>query len=188
MASGGADKPQAQESWASNGPATNVDLGDLLNKTECYARNENGAFPWTNLFIGDTRIGCRSDADEQIILHFEFKEFVKLRSIKLTEWNNGTEPDQNPSRVLLFLNRVNLGFEDIEDVDPTTTLEITNEDLKENADNLQLEYRKYQRVKSITLFVEDNNGGEITSIGGLKFFGKPVAGTTMNDFKSQQQG
>merc|ERR1712194_402185 len=125
-------------------------------------------------------------ADEQIILHFEFSEFVKVHSIKFTELNNGIEPEQNPSRVLMFVNRVNLGFEDIEDVDPTTTLDITNEDLKENADSLPLQFVKYQRVKSITLFVEDNNGGEITALGGLKFFGKPVAGTNMNDFKSSQ--
>ena len=92
----------------------------------------------------------------------------------------------NDAGVLIFVNRVNLGFEDIEDVDPTSTLELTDEDLKENADKLQLQYVKYQRVKSITLFVEDNNGGEVTALGGLQFFGKPVAGTNMNDFKSQQ--
>eukprot|EP00535_Pseudo-nitzschia_heimii_P003846 CAMPEP_0197177042 /NCGR_PEP_ID=MMETSP1423-20130617/2784_1 /TAXON_ID=476441 /ORGANISM="Pseudo-nitzschia heimii, Strain UNC1101" /LENGTH=189 /DNA_ID=CAMNT_0042626523 /DNA_START=114 /DNA_END=683 /DNA_ORIENTATION=- len=178
--------PEAQQSWSSSGPVTNVDLSDKLDKTSSYAKNENSAFPWTNLLIGDTRLGCKSDADEQIIFHFEFSEFVKIHSIKLTEFNNGIEPEQNPSRVLMFVNRVNLGFEDIEDVDPTTALDITNEDLKENADNLVLQFVKYQRVKSVTLFVEDNNGGEITALGGLKFFGKPVAGTNMNDFKSNQ--
>jgi len=162
-----------------------VDLTEKLDKTACYARNEHSRFPWTNLMIGDTRLGCKSDADEQIILHFEFGEFVKVHSIKLTEFNNGCDPEQNPSRVLLFVNRNNLGFEDIEDVDPTTVLELTTEDLKENANNLILQYVKFQRVKSITLFVEDNNGGEISSLGGLKFFGKPVATTNMADFKKQ---
>jgi len=164
----------------------NVDLSDLIDKAASYARNEQSRFPWTNLLIGDTRLGCKSDADEQLILHFEFQEFVKVHSIKLTEFNNGTDPEQNPSRVLLFVNRVNLGFEDIEDVDPTTTFELTNEDLKENADKLLLQFVKYQRVKSITLFIEDNNGGEVSALGGLKFFGKPVAGLKINDFKSQQ--
>ena len=28
--------------------------------------------------IGDSRIGCKSDADEQLIIHFEFTEFVKV--------------------------------------------------------------------------------------------------------------
>jgi len=162
-----------------------VDLTDKLDKTACYARNEHSRFPWTNLIIGDTRLGCKSDADEQLILHFEFNDFVKVHSIKLTEFNNGCDPEQNPTLVKIFVNRVNLGFEDIEDVDPTMTFEPTAEDLKENADSLLTQYVKFQRVKSITLFVEDNNGGETTALGALKFFGKPVAGTNMNDFKKQ---
>mmetsp|Transcript_8158 Transcript_8158/g.24136 ORF Transcript_8158/g.24136 Transcript_8158/m.24136 type:complete len:187 (+) Transcript_8158:145-705(+) len=162
-----------------------ADLTDKLEKTACYARNEHSRFPWTNLLIGDTRLGCKSDADEQLILHFEFSEFVKVHSVKLTEFNNGIEPEENPTRVLLFVNRNNLGFEDIEDVDPTTTLELTTEDLKENADNLHLKFVQYQRVKSITIFVEDNNGGEVSALGGLKFYGLPVATTNMADFKKQ---
>ena len=90
--------------------------------------------------------------------------------------------------VMLFVNRVNLGFEDIEDTEPTTTFELTNDDLKENADNLILPYVKYQRVKSITLFIDDNNGGEVTSLGGVKFFGKHVAATNMADLKKQGWG
>lgn len=162
-----------------------ADLSDKLEKSACYARNEHSGFPWTNLMIGDTRLGCKSDADEQLILHFEFSEFVKIHSIKFTEFNNGADPEQNPTRVLLFVNRNNLGFEDIEDVDPTTALELTAEDLKENADNLLLKFVHYQRVKSITVFVEDNNGGEISALGGLKFYGLPVATTNMADFKKQ---
>lgn len=67
-------------------------------------------------------------------------------------------------------------------------LELTAEDLKENADNLLVQYVKFQRVKSITLFVEENNGGEVTSLGSLRFYGKPVATTNMNDFKKNPNG
>jgi hypothetical protein len=48
-----------------------------------------------------------------------------------------------------------------------------------------LKFVQYQRVNSITMFVEDNNGGDITALGGLKFFGKTVATTNMADFKKQ---
>ena len=75
-----------------------IDLTDKLEKSGCYARNEDSRFPWSNLVIGDTRLGCKSDADEQLILHFEFSEFVKVHSIKMTEFNNGTDPEQNPTR------------------------------------------------------------------------------------------
>ena len=77
-----------------------VDLNGMLDKSACYARNEQSRFPWTNLLIGDTRLGCKSDADEQLILHFEFQEFVRVHSIKLTEFNNGCDPEENPTRKL----------------------------------------------------------------------------------------
>ena len=56
-----------------------INLIDKIDKKECHARNENSNFPWSNLLIGDTRLGCKSAEDEQLILHFEFSEFVKVR-------------------------------------------------------------------------------------------------------------
>lgn len=55
-----------------------IDLISHIDKSECYARNEAAGFPMTNLFIGDTRLGCKSDADEQLIVHVAFQEFVKV--------------------------------------------------------------------------------------------------------------
>jgi hypothetical protein len=57
-----------------------IDLSTILDKSACYARNENAGFPWTNLFIGDSRLGMQSDADEQLIIHLTFQEFVRVRS------------------------------------------------------------------------------------------------------------
>jgi hypothetical protein len=62
-----------------------VDLGGKIETASCYARNESKSFPMANLFIGDSRLGCKSDADEQIILHFEFLEFVKVSLTFLEE-------------------------------------------------------------------------------------------------------
>lgn len=55
-----------------------ADLSDKIEKTECYARNESSQYPMTNLFIGDSRLGCKSDTDEQLIVHVAFNEFVKV--------------------------------------------------------------------------------------------------------------
>jgi hypothetical protein len=87
----------------------------------------------------------------------------------------------------LYVNRENLGFEDIDDIDPTQTLHLTSEDLKETSDPILLKYVKYQRVKSLTLFIEDNQGGEVTALGGIKLFGRPVASTNMADFKKNPE-
>ena len=108
----------------------------------------------------------------------------QVHSIKFTEFNNGTDPELNPSKVHVYLHR-EVGFEDWEDVDPTQTLHLTAEDLRESADPTKLMYVKFQRVRNLTLFIEDNAGGDITALGGLKFFGRPVATVNMDDFKKK---
>jgi len=161
------------------------DLGSFLDKTACYARNENKSYPWGNLFVGDSRLGMQSDTDEQLIIHLSFQEFVRVKSIKFTEWNRGADPDMNPVTVHIHVNRVNLGFEDIEDIEPTQSITLTSSDLQEISNAIDLYYVKFQRVKSLTFFIEDNSGGDVTAIGGLQIMGKTVATTNMNDFKKQ---
>ena len=107
----------------------------------------------------------------------------KVKSLKFTEFNNGVDPELNPSTVHLYVNRENLGFEDINDVDPTQTLNLTAEDLREGSDPIMLKFVKFQRVKSITFFIEDNQGGDVTALGSLKLFGRPVGTTNMSEFK-----
>lgn len=77
----GASAAADQSSAPAEDGTTIMDLSMKLDKTACYARNENAAYPWTNLFIGDSRLGMQSDADEQLIIHLSFQEFVKVRSV-----------------------------------------------------------------------------------------------------------
>jgi len=72
----GSAAPPANAPSSDNGKMN--DLSDKLDKQQCYGRNIASAFPMTNLFIGDTRLGCKSDADEQLILHIAFNETVKV--------------------------------------------------------------------------------------------------------------
>lgn len=160
-----------------------LDLSGNIEKSACYARNEAAGYPMSNLFIGDSRLGCKSDADEQLILHIAFQEFVKVKSIKFVAFNDGNEPESNPTLVKVYVNRENLGFEDIEDVDPTQVFELTAEDLRESSEPIMTKFVKFQRVKSLTFFVEENNGGEVSALGSLKLTGRPVATTNMNEFK-----
>lgn len=162
-----------------------VSLTEKIDKPQCYARNEASGFPWSNLLIGDTRLGCKSDADEQLIIHVQFQEFVKVHSIKLTEFNLGRDPSEAPTVVKLYINRTAIGFEDVDDYDPTQVLELSSDDLKEDADPIKLQYVRFQRVKSITMFVEENDGGDVSALGGLKILGRPISTTNMKDFKKQ---
>ncbi len=76
-AGGGAS---ANEGAVASASGQMVDLSDKIEKASCYARNEAAGFPMSNLFIGDSQFGCKSDTDEQLILHIAFQEFVKVRS------------------------------------------------------------------------------------------------------------
>lgn len=73
--------PAAEPKDVDNGKM--MDLLDKIDKQDSYAKNEAASFPMTNLFIGDSRLGCKSDADEQLILHISFQEFVKVCSVLL---------------------------------------------------------------------------------------------------------
>ena len=177
-------------SSAAEGPKDDgkmMNLADKIDNSECYARNQAPGFPMTNLFIGDSRLGCKSDADEQLITHISFQEFVKIKSIKFTAFNNGENPEDNPAGVKLYVNRNNLGFEDIEDVEPTQEFSLTDEDLRESSDPLMTKFVKFQRVKSLTIFIEDNQGGEVSALGMIKMMGRTVATTNMSEFKKNPE-
>jgi hypothetical protein len=108
--------------------------------------------------------------------------------MKLTEYNLGINPEFNPTLVKLYVNRENVGFEDADDIDPTQEIVLTAADLKEDAPPVLLKYVKFQRVRSITLFVVENAGGDVTAIGGLKFLGQPLPTTNMSELKKSDGG
>lgn len=103
--------------------------------------------------------------------------------MQFIEFNEGRDPESNPSKIHLFVNRESLGFEDCDQIDPTQTLHLTTEDMKKP---VMLKFVKFQRVTSLTIFIEDNQGGEVSALGGLKIYGRTVAGTNMADFKKNQ--
>ena len=83
------------------------------------------------------------------------------------------------------MNRENVGFEDVEDIDPTQVFELTDDDLKSSADPLALKYVKYQRVTSLTLFFDENNGADITALGSIQLFGRTVLQMNMQNYKAK---
>lgn len=60
---------------------------------------------------------------------------------------------ENAPRVLkLFANRTSLGFSDAGDIEPTQTIELTDDDF-EPSKEIELRFVKFQRVKSVTVSV-----------------------------------
>ncbi len=170
----------------------NSDITNLVSKSECYCLNEEQPGSHNNLFVGDDRLGLKSDADEQLLLHVQFNEMVKLHSIRFTAFNSAA-PDMSmaPKTVKIFVNRPNMGFSDAEDVNPTQEFELTEGDLTGDGGlgiAKDVRFVKFQRVSSISILVEENFGADITAIGGIRFFGMPINGTNMDDFKKQGEG
>ena len=161
------------------------DVTSLLSKAKTYCLNEDPSFPHANLFIGDDRLVLRSDTDSQLLIHCEFNETVKLVNIVLTspQLGGALSLPACPKVLKLYVNRNNMGFSDAEDVEPVQSFELSESDLRSGRVVVPLKFVKFQRVNSISLFVEDNFGEEFTAIGSIRFQGSTLQGTNMNELK-----
>ncbi|GAB5032075.1 thioredoxin-like protein 1 [Nannochloropsis oceanica] len=159
-----------------------VDITDKIAKSECFVLNADPKYPWDNLFMGDDRLQLRSDTDEQLVLHLVFSESVKVHSMNLV----APEPDAAPTTVKLYLNKTSFSFDDAESIEPTQVLELTEEDHKPDKVTL-LKFVKFQRVSSLTIFIESNGGAEYTALSKLRLFGTPLQGTDVNKIQKQGQ-
>ena len=128
--------PQAP---AAPAPPSNevVEINDLLDKTKCYCLNEkDGSFG--NLFIGMADLTLKSDADEQLLMQFAFKDTVRLHSLNIAAPIDDSAPqtvkvrgasararanDRSPwsrarfvplAAAKVFVNRQDMGFDDCE--------------------------------------------------------------------------
>ncbi|PCH38768.1 DUF1000-domain-containing protein [Wolfiporia cocos MD-104 SS10] len=114
-----------------------------------------------------------SDVDEQLLLNITFNQTVRIRSI-LIKSSNVT---QAPRKIRLLVNRISLGFDDIEDGEIAQEFELTEEQVREGK-RIPLRYVRFQGVNSLHIFVESNHGDEDqTRVDAIDIFGVPVAGT-----------
>ncbi|GMH65431.1 hypothetical protein TrLO_g12716 [Triparma laevis f. longispina] len=161
------------------------DITSLVAKGDCYCLNEKSSNTHENLFQGDDRLGLVSDADEQLMIHVVFNETVKVHGLKFFGFNTGAfDVSTAPRLVKVFVNRDSMGFSDCEDVEPTEEFEFTESEIS-NPGGIEktVRYVKFQRVSSLSIFVEENFGGDISALGGLKIHGVPVQGTNMSELK-----
>lgn len=94
-----------------------------------------------------------------------------------------------PRTLKLFANRPNMGFSNVTDFPPNDTVIASLENLEGKP--IPLKYVKFQSVRSLTLFVEDNQGGgEVTQLQKLAIVGSTVETTNMKDLKkiSENEG
>lgn len=73
----------------------------------------------------------------------------------------------------LFANNPNIGFDDASTSTAEQTFELSEAQTK-GEEAVETRYVKFQKVHSLSIFVESNQGGEDeTRIDGLELFGDP---------------
>ncbi|GBG28972.1 Thioredoxin-like protein 1 [Hondaea fermentalgiana] len=155
-----------------------VDLSSYVSKADSYALNVDSAFPMENLYNSDERSELRSDADDQLIVHFAFTEKVKLTGLNVVAPRN----ERRPEHIKLFTNQVSVGFEDIESLPAAFEMDVEGDDVTEGK-MIPLRMVKFNNIDSVTLFVESSEGGDIAALSSVKFFGQAIQGTNMSELK-----
>jgi len=148
-----------------------------IDKKSVRCLNENTHFPVQNLFLEHGEL--QSLDDEQLIIHIPFTEMVSLWSINIVSTPANYA---SPKIIHLYKNKPNMTFLDVDSHIPTQTIELQEEELLEERHCL-LKFTSFQKISHLTIFIEDNEGCEITSVNKLSIFGKTLKGMNMKDLK-----
>mmetsp|Transcript_14054 Transcript_14054/g.18390 ORF Transcript_14054/g.18390 Transcript_14054/m.18390 type:complete len:160 (+) Transcript_14054:55-534(+) len=156
-----------------------MELSSYVDANRAIALNQDESHPVANLFITGPQYELRSDADDQLVIVFPFKEKVKIQGIRCITPQN----DTRPVRIKLFINNSNLDFSDCEARNGDFEATLADTDTTTDSKPLALRVAKFTSVDTITLFIENSTGGEISAISKVEFFGQVMMGTNMNELK-----
>ncbi|OVA05396.1 Thioredoxin [Macleaya cordata] len=158
-----------------------VDLLDFVDWSGVECLNQNTGHSVVNAlkqgYREDEGLNLESDADEQLLIYIPFTQVIKLHSILV----KGPE-DDGPKTVKLFANKEHMGFSNVNDYPPSDTAVLTPDNLKGKP--VILKYVKFQNVRSLTIFIEDNQEGtDITKVQKIVLYGTTVETTDMKGLK-----
>mmetsp|Transcript_18658 Transcript_18658/g.26180 ORF Transcript_18658/g.26180 Transcript_18658/m.26180 type:complete len:185 (-) Transcript_18658:364-918(-) len=125
----------------------------------------------------------KSEADEQLLLTLSFQEAVKLKGIAFKVNEMKLEDCSGPKDVKLYINQPNMDFDDAENLNEVQAFSLSEDDLK-SGKVIDTEFVKFQKVNSLTVFIETNQGDdEQTVLSKLQLFGIPRQRTNMSELK-----
>ena len=159
------------------------DLVDLIDWKSVEVLNQSTARSWENAvkkgYRDDDGLFLESDCDEQLLIYLPFTQVVKLHSLLLKHG----EKEYAPAAAKLFVNRPNVGFDEASDECGTQALELDETDVLEGKP-VALRYVKFQKVQSVTVFIDSNFDDEdVTRLSKLVLFGTPQFTTNMNEWE-----
>ncbi|CAD6207017.1 unnamed protein product [Miscanthus lutarioriparius] len=167
-------------------PRGQVDLIDFIDWTGVECLNQDSSHSIVNALKQSLRddegLYLASDSDEQLLIYIPFMQVVKLHSALF----KGPE-EEGPKTVKLFSNKEHMGFSNVNDYPPSDTLELSSNHLIDNKP-LPLKYVKFQNVRSLTIFIEDNqSGSDVSKIHKIALYGTTVDTTNMKDLKKIEE-
>jgi len=156
-----------------------MDLLPMLQKKGCECMNQKKSHPYTNALHNSTEESyMESDVDEQILLHLEFSQSVKIHSLRIK-----APVELGPKTIKLFINQpYALDFDSAVDNAPMQEITLAEKHMK--GELVKLKFAKFQNVHNMTIFFKDNQcNDEVTRINYLQVIGSPMVTTKMSDFK-----
>ncbi|XXG77073.1 hypothetical protein AAC387_Pa08g1304 [Persea americana] len=158
-----------------------VDLVDFVDWTGVECLNQSTSHSLVNAMKKGYRevddLHLESDADEQLLIYIPFMQVVKLHSVLI----KGPE-EEGPRTVKLFANKEHMGFSNVNDFPPSDSVVLTLDNLKEKP--VTVKYVKFQNVRSLTIFIEDNQCGvDVTKVQKIGLYGTTVETTDMKGLK-----
>ncbi|KAL1806133.1 hypothetical protein DCAR_0831882 [Daucus carota subsp. sativus] len=161
-----------------------VDLVDFIDWTGVECLNQTSTQAYANAlkkgYREDDGLNLESDADEQLLIYIPFTQVIKLHSIAI----QGLD-EEGPKTVKLYTNREHMGFSNVNDYAPNDTIVLSSEDNKGKP--VALKYVKFQNVRSLTIFIEDNQSEcETTKVQKIVLYGTTVETTDMKGLKKME--
>ncbi|GLJ44247.1 hypothetical protein SUGI_0924610 [Cryptomeria japonica] len=158
-----------------------VDLVEFVEWPGVECLNQNPAHSLVNAlkqgYREDDGLFLESDSDEQLLIYLPFTQVVKLHSLVI---KGGLE--EGPKTVKLFANKEHMGFSNVNDFPASDTVVLSPDNLEGKP--AALKYVKFQNVRSLTIFVEDNQGdADVTKVQKLLLYGTTVETTNMKELK-----
>ncbi|RHZ77058.1 hypothetical protein Glove_186g143 [Diversispora epigaea] len=159
-----------------------MDINEFITLNQVDCLNQLDDHNVRNIFKNDDN-NLESDVDEQLLITIPFNQTVKLHSLKIVP----KDIDHAPKTIKLYVNRLNLGFDETDSIEETQLLELTIEDYEEEK-IIPLRFVKFQSVTTLVIFVQDNIGDEETTIiKELKFIGSPAEAIKMENWKGKNE-
>ncbi|OAY79514.1 PITH domain-containing protein At3g04780 [Ananas comosus] len=162
-----------------------VDLVDFVDWSGVECLNQSTSHSVANAlkqgYREDDGLHLESEADEQLLIYIPFTQVIKLHSVVI----KGPE-EEGPRTAKLFANKEHMGFSDVNDYPSNDTVVLSPENLKGKP--VPVKYVKFQNVHSLTIFIEDNQGGgDISKVQKIALYGTTVDTTNMKDLKKIEE-